>query len=165
MCPNKIMPLSQSVAAEPDGLIIVAANKPCIRGHAAITRSKGITGAEAQCVTRLSVTLLPKPAKGQRSPIVSSCQGKIWVQPEREVVLRYRIVKTAIEQIDTAQRIVSPGIFAIRTDCGECGSLGYRHSRGHLLPTHMSAKGVASRKNAQSLAIVRIDADCFLQKS
>ena len=29
----------------------------------------------------------------------------------------------------------------------------------------MSAKGVASRKNAQSLAIVRIDADCFLQKS
>ena len=116
MCPNKIMPLSQSVAAEPDGLIIVAANKPRIRGHAAITRSKGITGAEAQCVTRLSVTVLPKPAKGQRSPIVSSCQGKIWVQPEREVVLRYRIVKTAIEQIDAAQRIVGPGIFAIRAD-------------------------------------------------
>src|SRR5690349_4860615 len=28
----------------------------------------------------------------------------------------------------------------------------------------MSAKGVASRKNSQSLAVARVDADCFLQK-
>ncbi len=67
--------------------------------------------------------------------------------------------------MDATQRVVCPGVLAVGQDRRQCRTLGDRHRRLPVLPTHVGAKRVAGGEHTESLAVIRIDGGRFLEQS
>src|SRR5262249_34570442 len=83
---------------------------------------------------------------------------------ERYFKLGKRIVETPQVKIGGGKGEMRPGVFGVGPDRLQGRALDNRHGGCRVLPTHMTAKGMAYRKHGKRLGIIRVDGDRLLEQ-
>ena len=113
MSADEISALSDALARKAHRLVVIATHELGIGGNAVIDCRERIARAQPQRAADSRVGFFPASTIRQHQAVITLGQREVRIELQCQLELGQRVVEAPHEQMNAAQRVVSPGVFAV----------------------------------------------------